>query len=148
MFWMGEGLTPWMENALETLANNAKITTLLEQEKTTLLDFRESALFEEHDPDEHGDEEPGEKEGHDEHGHEMHDPHAWLSLENANTWLNLIAAQLSGIDPKMQEFILPMLQRHAQRLKLSWQRSQPCLIPLEIVISSYSMMPSIFRNDL
>ncbi|MGY9013398.1 MAG: metal ABC transporter solute-binding protein, Zn/Mn family, partial [Rhodobacterales bacterium] len=30
----------------------------------------------------------------------MHDPHAWLSLENANTWLNLIAAQLSGIDPK------------------------------------------------
>jgi len=100
VFWMGERLTPWMENALESLANNAKIITLLEQEKTTLLDFRESALFEEHDPDEHGDEEPGEKEGHDEHGHEMHDPHAWLSLENANTWLNLIAAQLSGTDPK------------------------------------------------
>ena len=30
VFWMGEGLTPWMENALETLASNAKITTLLE----------------------------------------------------------------------------------------------------------------------
>ena len=59
---MGEGLTPWMENALENLANNAKITTLPEQEKTTLLDFRESALFEEHDPEEHGNEDPGEKE--------------------------------------------------------------------------------------
>ncbi len=28
-----------------------------------------------------------------------HDPHAWLSLENAASWLNLVAAQLSSADP-------------------------------------------------
>lgn len=39
---------------------------------------------------------------HDEHAghdHGAHDPHAWLSIENATTWLNLIAAQLSAADP-------------------------------------------------
>ena len=29
VFWMGEGLAPWMENALESLSSNAKIITLL-----------------------------------------------------------------------------------------------------------------------
>ncbi len=46
----------------------------------------------EHDHDDHS---------HDDHGHAhgAYDPHAWLSLDNADTWLNLIAAQLSATDP-------------------------------------------------
>ncbi|MFK7880433.1 zinc ABC transporter substrate-binding protein [Roseobacter sp.] len=48
---------------------------------------------EEHD--DHGDEEAGH-EGHD---HGAHDPHAWLSPQNAMTWLNVIAGQLSAADP-------------------------------------------------
>ena len=91
VFWMGEELTPWMENAVKTLSSNASITTLLENDKTSLLEFREGALFEVHD---HDDEE------HDEHGHGSHDPHAWLSPNNAKAWLDVIAAQLSSYDPE------------------------------------------------
>ncbi|WP_171123818.1 MULTISPECIES: zinc ABC transporter substrate-binding protein [unclassified Ruegeria] len=123
VFWMGEDLTPWMEGAVETLADGATVTTLLETDGTILLDFRENALFEAHDHDDHAkhddhddhddhaetkghDDEHAhddhDHEGHDDHdghAHGDHDPHAWLSPENANTWLNVIAAQLSAADP-------------------------------------------------
>lgn len=167
VFWIGEDLTPWMEDAVETLATNASVTTLLEADGTTLLDFREGALFEAHDHgdddhDEHGHDDHDEEEhadddhdddkhddhddhahddhddeehahddhdddkhddhddhddhadhddhgdeehaDHDDHGHEghdhgEHDPHAWLSPQNASVWLNVIAAQLSAADP-------------------------------------------------
>lgn len=141
VFWMGEELTPWLEDAVETLAGDAAVTALLEVEGTLLLDFREGALFEVHghdDDDVHGHEEHAE-ESHDEHGHEDHteakhddhdqddheheghaeaqhddhgghddhaghdhgdhDPHAWLSPDNAASWLNVIAAELSAADP-------------------------------------------------
>lgn len=68
VFWMGEDLTPWMEGAVETLADGATVTTLLESDGTVLLDFRESALFEAHD---HGD-----HEGHDDHDDHDHEDHA------------------------------------------------------------------------
>ncbi|MEL7257486.1 MAG: zinc ABC transporter substrate-binding protein [Pseudomonadota bacterium] len=159
IFWIGEDLTPWMEDAVKTLATDASVTTLLEAEGITLLDFREGALFEAHDHgdhdghddhDDHGHEEAKAKdhdhdhddhdheeakaddhdhdhdhddhahEDHDDHDHEEakakdhddhahedhaghdhgeHDPHAWLSPQNASTWLNVIAAQLSAADP-------------------------------------------------
>ncbi len=57
---------------------------------------------EEHGHKEHGHEEHGHEEhAHDDHGHAHgeHDPHAWLSPENAGIWLNLIAARLSAADP-------------------------------------------------
>ena len=50
------------------------------------------------DHDDHDDHD--KKDDHDDHGHGAHDPHAWLSLENAKTWLNLIAAELSTADPE------------------------------------------------
>ena len=111
VFWMGEELTPWMENAVKTLSSNASVTTFLENDKTSLLEFREGALFEAHDHedeqhddeehDEHDDEEHDDE--HDEHdddeqGHGSHDPHAWLSPNNAKAWLDVIAAQLSSYD--------------------------------------------------
>jgi zinc transport system substrate-binding protein len=135
VFWVGEDLTPWMESAIETLADSATVTSLLDADGTVLLEFRESAVFEAHDhggEDEHDhDDEHIEDDGHDhddhEHGHDdhakdddhdheehadpdkhdehhdhahgAHDPHAWLSPANAETWLNLIAAQLSSADP-------------------------------------------------
>ena len=120
VIWMGKELTPWMEDAVKTLSTEAAILTLLEKDETTLLEFRESVLFEEHDHDDHSDKEHAETEDqdhddhddhsdkehaetedqdHDEHAHGAHDPHAWLSPENAKIWLNLIAAQLSTADP-------------------------------------------------
>jgi zinc transport system substrate-binding protein len=108
VFWMGEELTPWMENAVKTLSSNASIITLLENEKTSLLEFREGALFEAHDHDdehddehdEHDDEHDEHDDEHDEHGHGSYDPHAWLSPTNAKAWLDVIASQLSSYDPE------------------------------------------------
>ena len=113
VFWMGESLSPWMEGALDTLSRDATIITLLERDETILLEFREGALFEEHDHDDHGDEKHDDHgdEKHDDHGDEKHDdhgdhghgsydPHAWLSPDNARIWLNLIASQLSIVDPE------------------------------------------------
>ncbi|ABD53229.1 zinc ABC transporter substrate-binding protein [Jannaschia sp. CCS1] len=73
VFWMGEDLTPWMEDAVETLAEGAMITTLLEADGTTLLDFREGALFEAHDHEDHaGDGEHDDHDHDDDHDHEAH----------------------------------------------------------------------------
>ncbi|MDJ1008455.1 MAG: zinc ABC transporter substrate-binding protein [Paracoccaceae bacterium] len=141
VFWIGEDLTPWLADAVETLATGAAVTTLLETDGITLLETREDALFEAHDHDhghdhghedhaeeEHGEHDHGEHDhedhaeddhghddhahddhapdehGHDDHAHDDHahgalDPHAWLSPDNAATWLNAIAAQLSAVDP-------------------------------------------------
>jgi zinc transport system substrate-binding protein len=49
--------------------------------------------------DEKGHDDHADEEGHDDHGHGAHDPHAWLSPQNAANWLNLIAGQLSAADP-------------------------------------------------
>ena len=113
VFWMGEDLAPWLEKSIETLARDAEIVTLLEASGTKLLDFREGALFEEHDHDDHDDDkdhddhddhddhsDDKDHDDHDEHAHGAHDPHAWLSIANAQTWLNLVAGKLSAADPE------------------------------------------------
>lgn len=82
VFWVGPDLTPWLGNAIETIAPDADVTALMEAEGTIELPFREGALFEAHshgdeDHDEQGDEDHGDHEGHDhdEHGEEDHDDH-------------------------------------------------------------------------
>ena len=92
VFWVGPDLTPWLAEALETLAPAAVLTSLLEVDGTIQLEFREDALFEAHDHSDHDD-----HDYHDEHG--AHDPHAWLSPKNAMTWLDTIAGRLSAFDP-------------------------------------------------
>nr|WP_325248351.1 zinc ABC transporter substrate-binding protein [Amylibacter sp.] len=135
VFWVSEGLSPWLEGALENLATDAAVVELLETDGTTELEFREGALFEKHvhgeeDHEDHADHEGHgdhkDHEGHDDHadhdghsdhaghedhekhadhddhaghGHGKHDPHAWLSPQNASNWLNVIAGQLSVADP-------------------------------------------------
>ncbi len=98
VIWMGEELAPWMQDAIGTLAEDAVVTTLLETDGTILLDFREGALFEAHE-DEHDGEDDDHADG-DEHALGGHDPHAWLSPENAATWITVIAARLSEADPE------------------------------------------------
>ena len=119
VFWVGADLTPWMAGAVETLAEGATVTALLDAGGTTRLDFRDSALFEAHahgaddhgdhddhgdeagaeDHDHHGDEASAEDDHHDHGGHGAHDPHAWLSPDNAAAWMDVIAAELSDADP-------------------------------------------------
>lgn len=109
VFWMGEGLTPWMERALDSLSGDATVIELLALDETNTLPFREGALFDAHDHNDHDDrdKEHDDHDDHDDHGHDDHadhdhgefDPHAWLSTDNARIWLNVIAAKLSSIDP-------------------------------------------------
>ena len=97
VFWIGPDLIPWLTDTIETLAKDASVTSLLDLDGTVQLDFRESALFEVHDHDDHDDHDG--TAAHDKHDHGDHDPHAWLSPKNAMTWLNVIAGQLSAVDP-------------------------------------------------
>lgn len=111
VFWIGADLTPWMEDAIETLAEDAKVIGLLDADGVSRLVFREGALFETHGHggqhdheeeygDEHEEHAHGDHDDHDGHAHGNHDPHAWLSPENAAVWLNTIAAALSAADPE------------------------------------------------
>lgn len=71
VFWIGEDLTPWMEDAVDTLAEGAVVTTLLEAEGTALLDFREGALFEAHDHSDHSDHgDHGDEHAEGDHDHD------------------------------------------------------------------------------
>lgn len=98
VFWIGPDLTPWLEEAIETVAPAADLTTLMDVDGTVQLEFREDAVFEAHDHSDHADDD--EHDDHADHGdHAGHDPHAWLSPKNAMTWLEVIAGRLSAVDP-------------------------------------------------
>ena len=122
IFWIGEGLTPWLEKAQASLTQTPIAVALGEQTGVVQLSFREGAFFENHDEhDEHDGH--GEVNGHEEHNHaETHenaaahdgkdhqdhaghdhsglDPHFWLDPENAIHWIYTIADILSQTDPE------------------------------------------------
>lgn len=111
VFWMGEGLTPWLEGAIESLAGHAHVVELLGAADSRVLPFREGVEFAAHE--DHGDAEEGheghaeDEAGHDDHAdahdhdhaHDGADPHAWLDPGNAQAWLGLIALELAEHDP-------------------------------------------------
>lgn len=76
--WMGHGLSPQLEDPIETLGANADVLELLDLKGVELLEIRESAEFgDDHDHghgdhDDHGDEEHAAKDDHDDHDHEEH----------------------------------------------------------------------------
>lgn len=78
VFWVSPDLTPWLDDAIDTLASDATVTELLEADGTTELPFRENALFEAHvhddhdEHDEHDHADHAEGEDHDDHDHEDH----------------------------------------------------------------------------
>ena len=115
VFWISPELTPWLADAIDTLAPEARHMEMLEIPGTNELPFRESALFEAHVHDDHHDDDhdDGESESDehvaesahsdDEHGH---DPHAWLDPSNAAIWLDAIAEELSERDPENSDTYL------------------------------------------
>lgn len=121
VFWIGEGLEPWLEGSIEALAGNAHVIELMETGVTTELEFREGATFEAHDHDHEGHDHAEDAHDDDDHEHEAggedhddhdhaeaeehehhhgHDPHAWLDPRNAIVWLDVISAELSELDPE------------------------------------------------
>jgi len=90
VFWVGETLTPWLEKALDTLADDAEAVELLEVEGLTLLGGTEE---EEHDEDHEEDADD------DHHHHGDADPHIWLDPQNAAVLIEAIADALAEADP-------------------------------------------------
>ena len=107
VFWIGPDLTPWLAEAIETLAPTAALTSLLDVDCAIQLEFRDKAVFKAHDhsnrDDQGGHADHDDHNDHDDHDshdvHGAHDPHAWLSPKNAMTWLDVIASRLSDVDP-------------------------------------------------
>ena len=55
VFWMSQGLTPWMEKSLDSLASKAHKVEMIAVEGTTTYGFREGATFDSHDNHDDGD---------------------------------------------------------------------------------------------
>lgn len=88
MIWVGDGLTPWLAEPLNTLAPQAVKISLLDAPGWDKLDVRET-----------GEDEDGHDHSHD-HGHDDVDPHAWLDPVVARAWVTVITAALSTADPE------------------------------------------------
>lgn len=119
VFWIGEGLTPWLERSLDNLSPTSTKIELLAAQGTTTYAFREGATFgthenedeDEDEDDSHKDEvhedeahedEAHEDEAHEDEHHHDHsgvDPHAWLDPANGKVWLDIIALALAEKDP-------------------------------------------------
>ena len=65
---VGESLTPWLMQSVETLAGDARVMHLLDAPGTTLLEQRSGATFDRHDH-------AHDDEDHDDHSAEAHDDH-------------------------------------------------------------------------
>lgn len=102
VFMVGPDLTPWLPGTAARMAPSARLVALLEAEGTGRLDYRENAVFDDHD------------HGHDHGGSDDHDgvdPHAWLDPGNARLWLDLIAGVLTESDPANE----PVYRRNAEQ---------------------------------
>lgn len=109
VFWIGEGLTPWLERSLDNLSPTSTKIELLEAQGTTTYAFREGATFGAHEDEDDGHEdeahedEAHEDEAHEDEHHHDHsgvDPHAWLDPANGKVWLDVIASALAEKDPE------------------------------------------------
>ncbi len=120
VFWSGEAIAPWMEQAIEGLDPNTLIIETLASSGWEPLTLRELEQIGAHDEDHDHDEE---------HDHGIIDPHAWLSARNAAAWAENLAdvlteSNLAGVEvsSNAQTFAMEMnaleiaLKSEAQKL--------------------------------
>ncbi|WP_353472799.1 zinc ABC transporter substrate-binding protein [Salipiger sp. H15] len=108
IFWIGPELSPDLARKIDAIAAEGTAVALFDLPGTRHLAARSDVLFAEpgaeegHDHGAHEDHDDHDHEDHDAEGHhhEGGDPHAWLSLDNAATWLTAITATLSEADPE------------------------------------------------
>lgn len=82
VIWMGPDLTSWLDEAIETLADDAVVLTLMDNPETITLSSRKGARFKTHEhghdghdaQDDHAHDDHDD-DGHEEHGHDDHDDH-------------------------------------------------------------------------
>jgi zinc transport system substrate-binding protein len=115
VIWVGPELSPWLARGLEGLGTQARSVPLLAaagtetrkwgdptdaHDHTQHAEKEDDHAHEDHKDDAHSAEAHAEH-AHDDHTHDKDgiDPHAWLDPVNARTWLDVIAAELSALDP-------------------------------------------------
>lgn len=91
ILWIGPEMAPWLGRSLRGLETKASQIALLAAPVT---ETRSYGALGGHD---HGASEPQTSGASD--AAENRDPHAWLAPHNATAWLDLIAAELSRLDP-------------------------------------------------
>ncbi len=114
VFWIGEDLESFLEDPLDSIANDARKVTLMESDQIDLLKFREKNIFEDHDDhDDHADEHGDDHDEHDDHadGHEDHGDHGfeWAGVfDLTEGTYNWSFAKVGGeyADPAMKMVIL------------------------------------------
>ncbi len=123
--WVGEGLEAFLEPAIETLSDEARVVELAEAPGLTTLPYREGGTWDAHD-DEH------ESEEH-EHGHDDIDMHLWLDPENAKAMVNAVAAALIEADPDNSGIYTANARIMAYRLDQLIEETEYDLAPVKDV---------------
>lgn len=110
--WVGEGLTPQLAGAIETLGAEANVITLSDVPDILHRTRREEAVFAEDDhKDDHG-----HSHEHD-HEHSDDDPHLWLDPANAEVWLAALADRLGRLDPSNADVFTANAERAIEDLR-------------------------------
>ena len=105
IFWIGHDMEAFLDKALDSLGESARIVELAEADGITLLPFREGGAFEAHDHEDdhaghtHDDDDEHDADGHD-HAHGAFDMHFWLDPENAKAMVRSIEHALVEADPE------------------------------------------------
>lgn len=107
VIWMGAELTPWLEESLTTLAPNAPTVALLHTDGWEVLELRDWEDDHDHDHDHAHDED---------HDRAAIDPHAWLDPTAAAVWVQVIADELTKLDPDNADTYQANAQAAAARL--------------------------------
>lgn len=105
VIWIGPELTPWLDRAMTD--SKAVSLPLLDAKATQTQPYPAGQAEEEEHNDEaeadhaeHADHADHADEADHAHDHDSTDPHAWMNPANAAIWTDLIAADLSALDPE------------------------------------------------
>lgn len=94
VIWIGPELTPWLDRAM--VDSKAVSLPLLDAQETQTQPYP-AGQGEEEDHTDHADDTTDAAHN---HAHDGTDPHVWMNPANAAIWLDLIAADLSTLDPE------------------------------------------------
>ncbi len=121
LIWTGPELTPWLDRAAASVADDVAQLQLLDVPGTHLRGYG--------DGHGHG---HGHDHDHDhdhDQGHDGADPHAWLDPANAQVWLDAIADTLAQADPGNADLYARNAAAAGQRIADLDARLQALLAP-------------------
>ncbi|MGB0967651.1 MAG: zinc ABC transporter substrate-binding protein [Halocynthiibacter sp.] len=116
----GAGLTPWLNDTLDTLAADAQRLEMARIEGVVLIEAAGLSDDDDH-TGEHHHEEEGHGEDHHEAGHDddhSDDPHMWLNPENAIVFALELAESLATADPEHADAYVANASEFSEELLL------------------------------